>query len=69
VEPAYRQQGIFSRLYQHLHRLAHEDPTVVGLRLYVERDNAPAHSVYEKLGMARAGYFVMQDIFAPRHNP
>jgi len=64
VDPDYRRQGIFRRLYQHLHRLAIEDPTVVGLRLYVERDNARAHSVYENLGMSRAGYFVMQDIFS-----
>jgi len=63
VDPDYRQQGIFRMLYQHLHRLATEDPTVVGLRLYVERDNARAHGVYENLGMDRSGYFVMQDIF------
>lgn len=64
VEPDFRRQGIFTMLYHHLHRMASQDPTVVGLRLYVERENTRAHKVYEQLGMSRAGYFVMQDIFS-----
>ena len=36
---------------------------MVGLRLYVERENAVAQATYAGLGMLMAGYLVMQDLF------
>ena len=63
VVPEARGQGVFSALYRHIERLARAAPGVVGLRLYVERENRRAQGVYEALGMADAGYLMYQDWF------
>jgi len=60
VLPEFRRQGVFRLLYDALQAEAEVDADVVGLRLYVERDNGRAHETYENLGMNRPGYFVMQ---------
>jgi ribosomal protein S18 acetylase RimI-like enzyme len=54
---------VFRRLYEHVRSLAEGDPKVAGIRLYVERDNAAAQSVYARMGMKQAGYFVMEALF------
>lgn len=59
----YRGRGVFRRLYEHVRSLAQADANVAGIRLYVERENAAAQTVYARLGMKHAGYFVMEDIF------
>jgi ribosomal protein S18 acetylase RimI-like enzyme len=33
---------------------------VVGLRLYVEEENTAAQQTYERLGMERTGYLVLE---------
>ena len=63
VEAEFRRQGIFSALYSHLEQLAGADPTVVGLRLYVENDYGQAQSTYLKRGFQSAGYQVMERMF------
>jgi len=63
VRPEARGQGVFSALYRHVERLAREAPQVVGLRLYVERDNRRAQDVYAALGMEDARYVVFEDPF------
>jgi len=63
IHPDYRRRGVFRRLFEALFAEADADPNVVGLRLYVEADNAPAHATYERFGLNRAGYFVMQRLF------
>ena len=55
-------KGVFAALYRHAEALARETPGVVGLRLYVERDNANAQRTYEALGMQDEGYRIF---FAP----
>ena len=50
-------------LYEYAHDLAQREPDVVGLRLYVERENSRAQSTYQQLGMADAGYVVMERLF------
>lgn len=60
VLPEFRRQGIFRKLFGHVRKLAASTPQVVGLRLYVERDNARAQSTYSDLGMSSAGYLVME---------
>jgi len=64
VTPEYRQSGVFRALFEHLVQLA-EQEKVLGVRLYVERDNTRAHKTYEKLGLSDAGYFVMERWFGP----
>ena len=55
-----RRRGVFRALYEYVRATAAADPSVVGLRLYVEEDNHAALRVYERLGMDRTGYFVLE---------
>ena len=64
VDPAHRRQGVFAALYRHVERLARATPGVIGLRLYVERDNIRAQSTYASLGMVDAGYRIFEAGFA-----
>jgi ribosomal protein S18 acetylase RimI-like enzyme len=66
VHPDHRRKGVFRSLYRHLQALAESDPGVVGLRLYVERENHGAQATYANLGMTQAPYIVMQDLFGER---
>lgn len=54
-----RRGGVFTELYRHLESLALADPTVIGIRLYVERENARAHATYRKLGFEDESYMLM----------
>lgn len=60
VHPEYRGHGIFRALYRHVEQQARDRPDVVGLRLYVHRDNATAQQVYGRLGMQDAEYLVYE---------
>jgi ribosomal protein S18 acetylase RimI-like enzyme len=60
VRPEARQRGVFRALYEHVLNAAKQDAQVVGLRLYVERENTRAHKTYEKLGMEWTGYLLME---------
>lgn len=60
VHPDMRGRGAFRALLQHVLDLAHRTPDVVGVRLYVERENDPAKAVYRKLGFEDAGYLVLE---------
>jgi GNAT superfamily N-acetyltransferase len=64
VLPDFRGQGVFRRLYDHLHNLADADGAVVGLRLYVETENHPARATYSRLGLQPTGYVVMEKPFS-----
>ncbi|QDT46549.1 putative acetyltransferase [Symmachiella dynata] len=63
VAPAHRGCGVFRALYEHVYALAAADNDVVGLRLYVERENDRAQQTYHKLGMRMPGYHVMEALF------
>ena len=63
VHPDFRRQGVFRSLYAHLKTLAEADPEVVGLRLYVERENQTARATYKGLGMDQTPYLLMQHLF------
>jgi ribosomal protein S18 acetylase RimI-like enzyme len=56
TEPSARGRGCYSALYAQLLTAARADPTVRGLRLYVERDNRFAQAVYAHLGMQETHY-------------
>jgi GNAT superfamily N-acetyltransferase len=60
VSPKARQQGIFRQLYHEVERMAKVKGDIVGLRLYVERDNVPAQRTYLSLGMKDAGYLLFE---------
>jgi ribosomal protein S18 acetylase RimI-like enzyme len=56
VLPEWRGRGVYRRLYEHLRATVEGDPGVRGLRLYVDRRNAAAQEVYERLGMTKEHY-------------
>ena len=56
VIPEERGRGIYRVLYEHLRRRVEGDPGLKGIRLYVDKRNAAAQAVYEKLGMSREHY-------------
>ncbi|MGF1579920.1 MAG: GNAT family N-acetyltransferase [Gemmataceae bacterium] len=55
-----RRQGVFRSLYEHVERLAMNKSDVIGLRLYVDDENASAQETYYNLGMKRSTYFVLE---------
>lgn len=56
VIPEERGRGVYRALYEHLRRRVESSPELAGIRLYVDRRNANARQVYEKLGMSREHY-------------
>jgi len=60
VHSSARRQGVFRALYRHILDEARAAGDVVGLRLYVERDNQAAQQAYLKLGMERTTYQVLE---------
>jgi GNAT superfamily N-acetyltransferase len=65
VAPEHRRQGVYRALYRHVEQLARATPDVIGLRLYVERDNQRAQQTYTALGMVDAGYRIFEAEFPP----
>jgi GNAT superfamily N-acetyltransferase len=55
-----RRHGVFRQLHEEVMRLARAAGDVVGVRLYVERDNIRAQATYERLGMRDACYLVRE---------
>ncbi|MCX7590833.1 MAG: GNAT family N-acetyltransferase [Kiritimatiellae bacterium] len=62
VRPEHRRQGVYRRLYHFVKKKAREDPTVCGLRLYVERGNMAAQRTYQALGMRETSYLVYEEM-------
>src|SRR5688572_32916475 len=56
VPPQHRRKGVYAALYRHVERLARDSENVIGLRLYVEKENDVAQRTYESLGMRDSGY-------------
>ena len=56
VVPEERGRGIYRALYERVKRQVDESPDLKGIRLYVEKRNAAAQRVYERLGMTREHY-------------
>lgn len=62
VAPDFRGRGVFKALFRHVERLAREQHAV-GLRLYVEKQNAAAQKSYSSLGMHMSEYRIMEKGF------
>jgi GNAT superfamily N-acetyltransferase len=60
VRPESRRRGVFRALYEHVYQLAKEDPEVIALRLYVDRNNAVAQKTYLELGMEPVNYLMLE---------
>lgn len=55
-----RREGIFRSLYEHVREAARQDAEVIGLRLYVERENRGAQQTYQRLDMKETGYLLFE---------
>ncbi len=60
VRESARRSGVFSALYADLETLARSSSGVVGLRLYVEKENSNAQATYAALGMSDSGYRLLE---------
>lgn len=67
VHPDWRNRGVFRLMYRYVLQRAKSHLDVCGIRLYVERDNARAIAVYDKLGLRPTSYRVIEvDFVLPR---
>jgi GNAT superfamily N-acetyltransferase len=63
VAPAHRRRGVYRMLHEHV-REAGRAEGVVGLRLYVDRDNLTAQDTYGVLGMNESRYIMYEEVWA-----
>lgn len=64
VRPEHRRHGIYRSLHKFVREWALATGDAVGLRLYVEQENAPAQSTYAALGMHETPYRLFEESFA-----
>ncbi|MDF2594408.1 MAG: acetyltransferase [Clostridia bacterium] len=60
VDAAYRKQGVFKALYQHIKDMCDGDKHITGIRLYVEKENHTAQNTYQALGMQECNYLIYE---------
>ena len=56
VHKKYRNQGLYRLMYEFIKTQIDSDDQTVGVRLYVDEDNAMAQNVYMRLGMKKSNY-------------
>lgn len=64
VDPAWRRQGVYRSMHEYLVAQVKADPSICGIRLYVEQNNHLAQTVYQRLGLSPSGYVVYEQEFA-----
>jgi len=55
-----RKKGVFRILYEHVIQLAKNQGDVVGIRLYVERENHSAQATYYRLSLTTTSYLLFE---------
>ena len=60
VDSAFRGRGVYKTMYAYIRRLAERQPEIRGIRLYADKSNHAAMSVYRKLGMNGDHYQVFE---------
>lgn len=56
VIPGFRGKGIFRKMYNQIKEIVANDNSIMGIRLYVDKNNKDAQVVYRKLGMSDEHY-------------
>lgn len=60
VVPEFRKRGIYAGLYAQIRTTVESDPSIRGIRLYVDNRNVSAQEVYARLGMSGEHYKVFE---------
>lgn len=60
VDNAFRKQGVYAALYNHIKTMVRENDMYQGIRLYVDQSNTAAQKVYQALGMTDQHYFMYE---------
>jgi GNAT superfamily N-acetyltransferase len=60
VVPEFRRRGIYATLYAHIRQMVEGEPSIRGIRLYVDNRNVDAQQVYARLGMEGEHYRVFE---------
>ena len=60
VKKRWRRKGVYSHLYEEVKKLSFSAGNVCGIRLYVEKENKIAQSVYKNLGMYNTKYLLYE---------
>lgn len=60
VDKSYRSQGVFKAMFENIKRIIHNDSSIFGLRLYVDKTNDHAQQVYRSLNMNGEHYTVFE---------
>ena len=63
VSKRHRREGVYRMLHDHVREAARSEK-VLGIRLYVERDNLAAQETYRALGMATSQYLMYEEMWA-----
>lgn len=58
--PEFRKRGVYAALYAHIRAQVEPDPSIRGIRLYVDNRNVDAQKVYARLGMEGEHYRVFE---------
>ncbi len=62
VRPAHRRRGVYRALHEAVRERARAAGDVVGVRLYVERENVAAQRTYAALGMSETPYRIYEEM-------
>ena len=57
----YRKNNVYRKLYNGVINLANNSKKVYGVRIYVDKDNTIAQTVYSKLGMVELNYVFFEE--------
>lgn len=60
VDTAHRGSGVFNNLFNFVLECANRENNVCGIRLYVDKSNSVAQSIYESLGMMPTNYLLYE---------
>jgi len=63
VSKRHRREGVYRGLHDHVREAALSEK-VLGIRLYVERDNLAAQETYQALGMLASQYLMYEEMWA-----
>ena len=64
VKKEWRRKGVYSHLYDEVKKLSLNEGNVCGIRLYVEKENKIAQTVYKNLGMYDTKYLLYETEFS-----